>query len=64
MAAKQLRPKLNVAMAAYGEYGTFYIGTKRAYSEGGYETEPRSSNVAPEVESLLMHGISKLLSRD
>ncbi|MDP7049225.1 MAG: hypothetical protein QF721_07220 [Verrucomicrobiota bacterium] len=62
LAAKQMRPELNVAMAAYGEYGTFYIGTKRAYSEGGYETEPRSSNVAPEVESLLMHGIGKLLS--
>ena len=62
LAAKQMRPKLNVAMAAYGDYGTFYIGTEQAYSEGGYETEPRSSNVAPEVESVLMQGIRKLLS--
>ena len=62
LAAKQMRPKLNVAMAAYGDYGTFYIGTERAYSEGGYETEPRSSNVAPEVESVLMQAIRKLLS--
>ncbi len=62
LAAKQMRPRLNVAMAAYGDYGTFYIGTERAYSEGGYETEPRSSNVAPVVESVLMHGIRKLLS--
>jgi len=62
LAAKQMWPKLNVAMAAYGDYGTFYIGTERAYSEGGYETEPRSSNVAPEVESVLMQGIRKLLS--
>ncbi len=61
LAAKQMQPKLNVAMAAYGDYGTFYIGTERAYSEGGYETEPRSSNVAPEVESVLIQGISKLL---
>jgi len=62
LAAKQMCPKFKVAMAAYGEYGTFYIGTERAYSEGGYETEPRSSNVAPNVEALLMHGIRKLLS--
>ena len=64
LAAKQMQPKLNVAMAAYGDYGTFYIGTERAYSEGGYETEPRSSNVAPEVETVLMQGIRKLLSEN
>ncbi len=64
LAAKQMQPKLNVAMAAYGDYGTFYIGTERAYSEGGYETEPRSSNVAPEVEAVLMQGIRKLLSEN
>jgi hypothetical protein len=61
LAAKQMRPKLNVTMAAYGDYGTFYIGTERAYTEGGYETEPRSSNVAPEVETVLMQGMRKLL---
>ena len=64
LAAKQMQPKLNVAMAAYGDYGTFYIGTERAYSEGGYETEPRSSNVAPEVETVLVQGIRKLLSEN
>ena len=57
-----MRPKLNVAMAAYGDYGPFYIGTERAYSEGGYETQPRSSNVGPEVETVLMNGSRKLLS--
>ncbi|HIM23052.1 MAG TPA: hypothetical protein EYM30_02510 [Verrucomicrobia bacterium] len=62
LAAKQMRPKLKVAMAAYGDYGMFYIGTERAYTEGGYETEPRSSNVAPEVETVLMQGIRKLLA--
>ena len=62
LAAKRMRPKLNVAMAAYGDYGPFYIGTERAYSEGGYETQPRSSNVGPEVETVLMNGIRKLLS--
>ena len=48
-------------MAAYGDYGPGYIGTARAYDEGGYETSPRASNTAPEVEGLLMDGIKKLL---
>jgi hypothetical protein len=61
LAAKKMRPDLHVAMAAYGEYGSAYIGTERAYSEGGYETEPRSSNVAPHVEHVLMSGMRKLL---
>jgi len=61
LAAKQIRSDLHVAMAAYGDYGTAYIGTERAYSEGGYETEPRSSNVAPSVEGVLMEGMQKLL---
>jgi hypothetical protein len=61
LAAKKMRPDLHVAMAAYGDYGTHYIGTEVAYSEGGYETEPRSSNVAPSVEKVLMDGMRKLL---
>jgi len=61
LAAKQMRPDLHVAMAAYADYGTAYIGTEIAYSQGGYETEPRSSNVAPSVEHVLMDGMRKLL---
>jgi hypothetical protein len=61
LAAKAARPELFVAMAAYGDYGTWYIGTAVAYEEGGYETEPRSSNVAPEIERVLVGGIRKLL---
>jgi len=61
LAAKRMRPDCHVAMAAYGDYGTAYIGTEKAYSEGGYETEPRSSNVAPSVEGVLMDGMRKLL---
>jgi hypothetical protein len=61
LAAKAQRPDLFVAMAAYGDYGPWYIGTARAYEEGGYETEPRSSNVAPEAEAILMGAIRKLL---
>ncbi len=61
LAAKAARPDLFVALAAYGDYGPWYIGTARAYEEGGYETEPRSSNVAPEVEPVLTNAIKKLL---
>jgi hypothetical protein len=61
LAAKAERPGRFVAMAAYGDYGPWYIGTERAYTEGGYETEPRSSNVAPEVENVLLGSICKLL---
>jgi hypothetical protein len=48
-------------MAAYGDYAPWYIGTAIAYEQGGYETEPRSSNVAPAVEPVLMNAIRKLL---
>jgi hypothetical protein len=61
LAAKAARPDLFVAMAAYGDYAPWYIGTAVAYEEGGYETEPRSSNVAPEVERVLMQAIRRLL---
>ena len=61
LAAKQMRPDLHVAMAAYGDYGPAYIGTTVAYSEGGYETGPRASNVAPEVEPILMDAMKRLL---
>lgn len=61
LAAKAARPDLFVAMAAYGDYAPWYIGTGIAYEEGGYETSPSSSNVAPEVESVLMGAIRKLL---
>jgi hypothetical protein len=61
LAAKKMRPDLHVAMAAYGDYGPAYICTTVAYSEGGYETSPRASNVAPEVEPILMEAMKRLL---
>jgi hypothetical protein len=61
LAAKAQRPDGFVAMASYGDYAPWYIGTAIAYEQGGYETEPRSSNVAPEVEGVLMEAIRKLL---
>ena len=61
LAAKTMRPDLFVVMAAYGDYGPGYIGTKVAYTEGGYETSPAASNVAPEVEPILMGAMRRLL---
>ncbi len=61
LAAKAMRPDLHVAMAAYGDYGPGYIGTNQAYGQGGYETSEAASNVAPEVERVLMEGLGALL---
>jgi hypothetical protein len=58
--AQRLRPDLFVAMAAYGDYGPGYIGTRLAYSQGGYETGTPSL-VAPEVEDVLVAALRDLL---
>ena len=62
LAAQQLRPDLFVAMAAYGDCGPWYIGTAIAYEQGGYETSPTSSLVAPAVENVLVGAIEKHLN--
>jgi hypothetical protein len=62
LAAQKLRPDLFVAMAAYGDYAPGYIGTEIAYRQGGYETGPRASLVAPAVERTLMDVIKRLLT--
>ena len=59
-AAKERAGEL-VATAAYGDYGPMYIGTERAYAEGGYETSA-VSRVAPAVEDVLLTAVRKLLS--
>lgn len=61
--AQKLRPGHAVLMAAYGDYGPGYIGTEVAYGEGGYETSQRATNVAPQVEGVLMGAVKKLLAR-
>jgi len=63
LAAQRLRPDLFVAMAAYGDYAPGYIGTAVAYSQGGYETGPHASLVAPTVERILMDVIERLLGK-
>ena len=60
--AKRLAASRHVAFAAYGDYGPGYIGTEISYGEGGYETQPTSSFVAPSVEPLLMSGLKVLLA--
>jgi hypothetical protein len=61
LAAKAMRPHSFVAVAAYGDYAPWYVGTAVAYEQGGYETSPSASNVAPEVEGVLLTAIRKLL---
>ena len=39
-----------IALAAYGDCVPGDIGTEAAYPQGGYETNPSSSLVAPSVE--------------
>jgi hypothetical protein len=61
LAAKAMRSDLHVTVAAYGDYGPGYIGTEKSYAEGGYETGPNSSNVAPGVEPILLDAIRAAL---
>ncbi len=61
LAAQAMLPESQVMMAAYGEYGTGYIGTRVAYPQGGYEVSERASNVAPEAELVLVGAMRTLL---
>jgi hypothetical protein len=63
LAAKAMRPGQFVAVAAYGDYAPWYIGTQAAYGQGGYETGPEASNVGPESEAVLLAAIRKLLDQ-
>ncbi len=56
-----MQPEAFLCLAAYGDGGPGYIGTEISYAEGGYETQPSSTNVAPSVEGVLMEAIRKLL---
>jgi hypothetical protein len=62
LAARAERRDLFVAMAAYGDCGTGYIGTSVAYSQGGYEAGP-ASGVTSEAEGVLMAAIKNLLHK-
>ena len=62
LAAQQMLPDGFVCMAAYGDLGPGYIGTRVAYSQGGYETS-RVSRTSPNVERILMAAIRSLLKK-
>jgi hypothetical protein len=49
-----------VAMAAYGDYGPMYIGTAKAYPEGGYETSA-VSRVSPGAEEMLLEAQRRVM---
>jgi hypothetical protein len=57
--AQSVRPNDFVAVASYGEGGTGYICTDKAFAEGGYE--PTASFVSPPTEALLKAAISEVL---
>lgn len=61
LAAQKMAPDDFVCMAAYGDQGPGYIGTKVSYAEGGYETG-RVSRTAPEVETVLMQTLKELVT--
>ena len=60
--AQRLVPEGFVAVAAYGDCGTGYICTAKAFEEGGYE--PTDSLVAPESEQVLKTAIRELLGAE
>lgn len=62
LAAQAMKPDATVCMAAYADGGPGYIGTQISYAQGGYETQPSASNVAPEVEPILLSALRKLLN--
>lgn len=61
LAAQREAPGAMVAMAAYGDYGPMYIGTAKAYGEGGYETSA-VSRVGPDAEEILLEAQRRALA--
>ena len=61
LAAQKERSSEFIAMAAYGEYGPMYIGTAKAYEQGGYECGP-VSRVGLATEDILLGAIKKVLA--
>jgi len=59
--AQSLAPDRFVATAAYGDGGTWYIPTKEAFPQGGYEVSV--ANSAPSLDDALGAGIRDLLGR-
>lgn len=60
IAAKEMRPDLFVAMAAYGDIGFGYIPPAKALPQGGYEADV--AKVTQEAEVVILKAVSKLLN--
>ena len=58
--AQQLAPGRFVATAAYGDGGPWYIPTREAFPQGGYEVSV--ANCSPEMDDLLTDGLRALLA--
>jgi hypothetical protein len=50
-----------VATAAYGDGGTWYVPTKEAFPQGGYEVSV--ANSAPGTDDVMSEGMRALLAR-
>ena len=59
--AQSLAPSRFVATAAYGDGGAWYIPTKEAFPQGGYEVSV--ANCSPEMDALLTSGMTKLFGQ-
>jgi hypothetical protein len=62
--AQRQKPNQVVCVAAYGDYAPGYICLEKHYAEGGYESSPRASRVASNVEEPLSAAISDALRDD
>jgi hypothetical protein len=59
--AQEVKPQGSfLAVAAYGDLGTGYICTAKAFVEGGYE--PSASHTGPQSEAVLKSAIRKILT--
>ena len=59
--AQSLAPGRFVATAAYGDGGTWYVPTKEAFPQGGYEVSV--ANSAPSMDDALSAGMRELLGK-
>lgn len=61
LGAQQYRPGEKVCTAAYGDGGMVYIGTSVAYSQGGYEVDPRVNATNEKAEAVLTRAIRDVM---
>lgn len=60
LGAKALRPG-KVSVAAYGDCFLNYVGTAAMFDEGGYEVQPRWTEVGPRAEPIIREAIADAL---